>query len=232
MAQYAAAEQNASSESASVQAVRDWNAYIDGRAGWDLSASDVTTIGDADWNARQAGSPTIAAQQIANAATQIINNTLSTMSASQQESTFEQYEYLTTPIAIDPPYVTQGTFAANWADPIVTATQNGSGTWTVSVSADEFSSLKSFFQQEAPGMMSAGSNFNPGEAMIVLYSAATCDRGYGNGFTSDMAGLYATSTGLTPGTLPFGSSGYVCRRPVGTFLTESDLSQLFSDLGF
>jgi hypothetical protein len=223
MAQYAAAEQTSTSLTDTQQAVANWNNYIGGRANWYFSSGDVTTIADADWNARQAGSPTITASQIASAASQVINNTLSTMSVSQQQSMFDQYAYVMT---------AQGKFGTDWADPNVSAAQNSNGTWSVSVSPNEFSSLKSFFQQYAPGMMSPGSNFYPGEAMIVFYAAATCDRGYGGTFVTGMASLYDETTGLASGSYPFGDSGYVCRRPLQDFLTEPNLSQVFSDLGF
>jgi hypothetical protein len=224
MAQYAVAEEDSASQTASVQAVSNWNGYLDGRTGWDFSSSDVTTIGDADWNARQAGSPTITSQQIAGAVTQIINSTLATMSASQQQGMFDEYTSVSTPLA--------GTFVPNWADPYVSVTQNTNGAFSVSVSANQFSSLKSFFQQYAPGMMSSGPDFYPGEAMIVVYTAATCDRGYGSNFTSEMGNLYSEATGLAHGSYAFGDTGYVCKRPLNDFLSESNVSQLFSDLGF
>lgn len=222
MAQYAVAEEDSASLSETQQAVSNWNNYVGGRANWYFTSSEVTTIADADWNARQAGAPAITASGIANAVTQIINGTLSAMTASEQQNLFNEYSYVTT---------ADGPFATDWASPNVAASQNSNGTWTVSVSPNEFSSLKSFFQEYAPGMMSSGSSFYPGEAMIVVYSAATCDRGYGDSFVSGMANLYAATTGLAPGSYPFGDSGYVCRRPLQDFLTQSNINQLFSDLG-
>ncbi len=103
MAQYGTAEQVSTSLSATQQAVNNWNGYIGSRADWYFSSSDVTTIADADWNARQAGSPTITASQMASAANQLIVNTLATMSASNQESLFNQYAYVSSPNGGDPP---------------------------------------------------------------------------------------------------------------------------------
>jgi hypothetical protein len=232
MAQYAASEQNSTSLSETQQAVSNWNSYVGSRADWYFSSGDVTTIADADWNARQSGPPAITASQIASAANQLIANTLASMSESQQESLFQQYAYVNTPNGGDPQMGLSGSAYTNWPDPDVSATQNPNGTWSVTVSANEFSSLKSFFQQYAPGTMSSGSNFYPGEAMIVFYSAATCDLGYGGAFTSNMAQAFGADTGLYPGNYPFGVSGYICKRPINTFLTENNLSQMLSSLGF
>ncbi len=81
-------------------------------------------------------------------------------------------------------------------------------------------------------MVSSGSNFYPGEAMLVFYSAATGDLGYGGSFTTNMSQIYGAMTGLYPGTYPFGDGGYTCKRPLNAFLTEANLGQLFSSLGF
>lgn len=232
MAQYAESEQTSTSLSSTQQAVTNWNNYVSERTGWYFSSSEVTTIADADWNARQAGSPAVNASQLATAANQLIANTLAQMNASQQDSLFSQYAFVSTPNGGDPTVASAGVSYTNWPDPDVSVTQNSNGTWTVTVSPDEFSSLKSFFQQYAPGMMSSGSDFYPGEAMIVFYSAATADRGYGGSFTSDMSQIYAAMTGLSPGSYPFGGSGYISRRPLSTFLTQTNISQLFSSLGF
>lgn len=232
MAQYGAAEQTSTSLSSTQQAVTNWNTYIGDRADWYLPSSDVTTIADADWNARQTGSPKITAGQLASAANQLIANTLAQMSASQQETLFNQYAFVSTPNGGDSTVASVGVSYTNWPDPNVSATQNSNGTWTVTVSANEFSSLKSFFQQHAPAMMSSGSNFYPGEAVIVFYSAATADLGYGGSFASSMSQIYGAMTGLYPGSYPFGESGYVSKRPLGTFLTQTNLNQLFSSLGF
>ncbi len=224
VSQYGIAIQGANSQSASQQAVGNWNSYVQSRASWSLSSASVTRVANANWTARQSGSPVITAQQLANAATQLINGTLVTLNASQQQSLLAQNAAIST---------SGGYFSPNAIDPNVTATQNGDGTWTVSVVASEFSSLKSFFQQNAPGTVSSGQNFYPAEAVMIAYCAATGDLGYDSGYISGMKQMIGAAIGmdLTAQQL-FGNNGYMARRPLSTFLTEGNTSQFFTSLGF
>jgi len=224
MAPYGAAELSSTSPSSDLQALTSWNNYINARCAWSLPSAELGRLANADYNERQAGSPTITAQQLANAMTSIINLTLSTMSASQQQALFNQY------IAIAVP---NGQLYVNSPDPNVSATQNSDGTWTVSVSAAEFSGRKGFFQQYAPDMVSSSSNFYPGEAIMVMYSLAAGDMGYGDSFITSATQLVGNATGVSmSGQLLYGNSGYMIRRPLGTFLTTTNIDQFFSDLGF
>jgi hypothetical protein len=146
------------------------------------------------------------------------------MSGSQQQSLYAQYAAITVP---------NGYFAPNATDPNITATQNQYGTWTVSVSPNEFSDLKAFFQQNAPGMMSSGSNFYPAEAVMVAYAAATGDRGYDTAYVNSMKSMIGATTGVDmTNQVLFGDHGYMVRRPMVFFFTESNLNQFFTSLGF
>lgn len=224
MAQYGIAELGSTSSSSDLQAMTNWNNYINARCGWSFSSSDLNRLATADYNARQSGSPTITPQQLANAITSIVNSTLSTMSASQQQALLIQNLSISVP---------NGTFALNATDPNVSATQNGNGMWTVSVNAAEFSGRKSFFKQYAPGMVSSPSNFYPGEALMVTYSLATGDMGYDNTFISSATQLVGNATGVNMSNqLLYGDNGYMIRRPLHTLLTEANISQFFSSLGF
>ena len=93
--------------------------------------------------------------------------------------------------------------------------------------------MKANMNSMAPGMFTTSANFYPGEAMLVAYSVATWDMGYGDGYTtkmkqrlSDLTGLDMTNQSL------FGQNGYLIRRPIRTFLTDAAISQFFTDLGF
>ncbi len=225
MAQYGAAELSSTSASSDLQAMTNWNNYINARCAWSLSSSDLSRLATADYSARQTGTPTITPQQLASAITSVINSTLSTMSASQQQSLFNQYASIAVPNI--------GQFGLNTADPNVSAIQNGNGTWTISVAPAEFGGRKSFFQQYAPDMVSSSSNFYPGEAVMVMYSLATGDMGYDDSFISSATQLVGNATGVSmSGQLLYGDNGYMIRRPLHTFLTESNISQFFSNLGF
>lgn len=224
MAQYGAAELTSTSSSSDLQALTNWNNYINARCGWSLSSSDLSRLANADYNARQAGSPTITPQQLASAITSIINSTLSAMTASQQQALFNQ------DVAVSVP---NGTFLVNTPDANVSATKNSNGTWTVSVNANEFSAQKSFYQTYSPSMVSSSSNFYPGEAIMVTYSLATGDMGYNNSFITSATQLVGNATGVNmSGNFLYGDNGYMIRRPMHTFLTETNISQFFTDLGF
>ncbi len=226
MAPYGYGMQQATSLSADTQAIANWNTYISSRCSWSMSATVYTRLANGDWNARQAGPPSISSQQLANAVNHLINSVLSTMTASQQISLFKQNDALTTP---------KGTMGLQAEIPInyISANQNADGTWTVTVSPDIFSVRKSFFQSYAPGMVTSSPNFYPAEAMLVTYSLAAGDRGFGDSYVSraktlisDLSGLDMTNAKL------FGPSGYLNRRPLDVFFTDATLAQFFSDLGF
>lgn len=224
MAQYGAAELSSTSTSSDLQAMTNWNNYINARCAWSLSSADLSRLANADYNARKAGAPTITPQQLATAITSIVNSTLSTMNASQQQALFNKTFSVAVP---------NGQFGLNTADPNVSATQNSNGTWTATVSSAEFSGRKGFFQQYAPDMVSSSSNFYPGEAVMVMYSLATGDMGYDNSFITEETQLVGNATGVSmSGQLLYGDNGYMIRRPLHTFLTESNISQFFSNLGF
>lgn len=222
MAQYGAGELASTSASSDLQVMTNWNNYINARSGWSLSSTDLSRLANADYNARQAGQPTITAQELANSITSVINSTLSTMSASQQQALFNENTSITVP---------NGQYGMNQPDANVSATQNGNGTWTVTVSANEFSQRKTFFQTYAPGMVSNYSNFYPGEAIMVTYSLASGDLGYDNNYISSTTQFVENATGSYVQLL-YGANGYLIRRPMGTFLSTTNVEQLFSDLGF
>lgn len=224
MAQYGAAELSSTSSSSDLQALTNWNNYVNARSGWSLSSADLSRLANADYTARHAGSPTITAQQLTNAAVSIVNATLSTMSASQQQTVFNQYFSIATP---------NGQLILNAEDPNISATQNSGGAVSISASSAEYSGRKSFFQTYAPAMVSSSSNFYPGEAVMVTYTLATGDLGYDNSYITTETQQIANLTGASmSGKLLFGDNGYMIRRPIHTFLSESNISQFFSNLGF
>lgn len=142
----------------------------------------------------------------------------------QQQTIFEENVTIAVP---------NSQFGLNTPDSNVSATENANGTWTVSVSAAEFTQRKSFYQTYAPSMVSSYSNFYPGEAVMVTYSLATGDMGYDNAFISGAKELVGNATGVSMNSqFLYGDSGYLLRRPLHTFLTETNISQFFSDLGF
>lgn len=224
MAQYGYAMQQSTSLSQTLQALSEWNSYVTFRAGWGTTAALVERLATADWNARLAGSPTITPEQLAAAATNLINNKLSTMTAQQQIDLFHQMMVEITPKA---------SWGLNSYFPHATATQNADGTWRVTISPTPFSNRKVTYQTIVPGMVSSSTNFYPGEAMLVAYSVASTDVGFGEDFVSrvkktigDMTGLDMTNRNL------FGEQGYLRRRPLNTFLTEPAMSQFYYELGF
>lgn len=221
MAQYGAGELSSGSASADLSVMTSWNNYINARCSWSMSSTELSRLANADYNARHSGQPTITPQQLATAITSIINSTLSTMSASQQQALFNANASVSTP---------NGKIYVNQPDPNISATQNN-GLWTVTVSANEFSQRKSFFQTYATGMVSTYSNFYPGEAILVTYSLASGDFGYDNNYISSATQLVENATGEYVQLL-YGANGYLVRRPLPTFLTTTNTDQFFTDLGF
>lgn len=119
----------------------------------------------------------------------------------------------------------------NYGD--ATAVQGGDGKWTITISANPFDRRKALFQQNAPSMVSSSANFYPAEAVVVFYSVVANDHGYGGAFPpetrqslSNLTGMDMTSEYL------YGSTGYLVRRPLDTFLVEQAMSQFFTELGF
>jgi len=224
MAQYGTAMQGSQSSSATLQALSNWNTYVASRSGWSMSSTLLSRLATADWNARQAGAPTLTAQQLATAATDLINNQLKTMTAAQQNALFAACFSVQTP---------KGKIGLNPNYPYISGSQNGSGQWTVTVQPTAFSSRKTDFATLAPGMVSSYSNFYPGEAMLVVYSVATWDTGYGSGFIPKATQRIADLTGLsTAGLRLYGDNGYLIRRPIAQFVSSTSLSQFFTELGF
>lgn len=222
MAQYGAQELSSTSASSELQVVTNWNNYINARSGWSLSSTELNRLANADYNARQAGQPTITPQQLANAANLLINSTLSTMSASQQQALFNQNVQITVP---------NGQYGMNAPDPNVSATQNSNGTWIVTVSANEFIQRKTFFQTYAPSMVSSSQNFYPGEAIMAVYSLAADDMGYDDNYISSASTMVRNASGSFVSLL-YGTNGYLSRRPLTTFLTTANVDQFFSNIGF
>jgi hypothetical protein len=218
--------QQSTSYSLTYQAISEWHTYVLARsqAGLGLSSTLITRLASADWNARQAGPPTITAQHLAAAATNLINNKLNSMMADEQSTLYENMYAVMTP---------KGMYSLDSVTPNVTATQGEDGKWTVTVSAAAFSDRKTLLRQLSPGMLSSYAEFYPGEAALVFYSVATDDVGYGNDFlvvvrkaAADLTGLDLSSQYL------FGENGFYIRRPIATFLNEQSMGQLFSEFGF
>ncbi len=224
MAQYGAAMQTSPSSSATLATLSNWNTYVASRSGWSISSTLLSRLATADWNARHAGAPTLTAQQLATAATQLINNQLNTMTTAQQNALFAACFSVQTP---------KGKIGLNPNYPYISASQNASGQWSATVQPSAFSSRKTDFATLAPGMVSSSANFYPGEAMLVAYSVATWDMGYGNGFVSKATQRISDLTGLsTTGLVLYGDNGYLIRRPIAQFVTATALSQFFTQLGF
>ncbi len=224
MAQYGATLLNSTSSSATLQAVTNWNSYVNSRTGWSMPPTLVSRIATAHWGARQRGAPTITPQQLATAATHLINNRLNSMTVSQQQALFQQMYSTHTPkgkIGLSPHYSH------------ITSTLNTNGLWSVVVDPTAFSTMKTDQATLAPGMYNSSSNFYPGEAVVVMYSVATWDMGYGNSYVSKVKTRLGGITGsdLTNQNL-FGDNGYLIRRPISTFLTGAALGQFFTELGF
>jgi len=224
MAQYGYAMQQATSSSQTLQALADWNTYVSSRTQWGLSSTLVSRLAAADWKARGAGSPTITPEQLAAAATRLINARLATMTAEQQQQGFKRMMREVTP---------KGNLALNPLVSYMSATRQSDGRWTVTISPPGFSRRKSVFAQFAPGMVSRSENFYPGEAMLVSYSLASEDMGYGLDFQAMIKKRIGDLTGLDMGSRSlYGENGYFVRRPLNTFLTEEAISQYFFELGF
>lgn len=224
MATYGTAMQGSSSSSATLQTLSNWNGYVASRSNWSLTSPLVTRLANADWTRRQNGLQTITPQELADAANRLIAAQLATLSASQQQQLWNTMTMEQTP---------KGNFGIGSSVSNVSAVRNSDGTWRVTVAPEMFSRRKAFFAQYAPGMVSTGTNFYPGEAVLIFYSVGSGDMGYGSQWVAkvrkaigDLTGLDMTSRQL------FGDNGYVARRPMNTFLTEPRMSQFFTDLGF
>lgn len=223
MAQYGYAQQQSTSLSQTLQATADWNSYITSRSQWGLTATLIDRLAVADWNARQAGSPTITAAQLATTATNLINQKLATMTTAQIEEGAQQMYTELTP---------KGRYGLNQPYPHASA-QKISGVWRVTIAPEAFSETKADFAALAPGMVSSSANFYPGEAVMVAYAVASGDPGYGSQFITDSKRNIADLTGLDMSQrYLFGENGYQFRRPLETFLTETAMNQFFSELGF
>jgi hypothetical protein len=223
MAQYGYSMQQSSSPSQSLQAIADWNSYITSRSEWGLTTTLIDRLAVADWNARQAGSPTITAAQLATAATDLINAKLATMTTTQIEEGARQMYSEMTP---------KGRYGLNQRFPYASAQKVG-GRWTVTIEPEAFSEKKTDFATWAPGMVSSSANFYPAEASLVAYAVASGDPGYGSEFLTDLRKDISDLTGLDMSQRAlFGENGYGRRRPLNTFLTEPAMSQFFSALGF
>jgi hypothetical protein len=224
MAQYGQGLLTSTSSQATLQVLSSWNSYINSRCNWTISAANVSRLATADWNARRAGSPTITAQQLANAANHLIHNQLATMTAVQQQTLFSQMMTTSTP---------KGNIGLNPNYPFATGSKNADGTFTITVQAAAFSDMKTNLLSMAPGMFTSSANFYPGEAMMVAYSVATWDMGYGSAYVTKLKQRLGdlTDIDMTNQSL-YGQNGYLIRRPVTTFLTDAAISQFFTNLGF
>jgi len=204
MAQYGHELQTSTSSQATLQVLSNWNSYINGRCNWTISAANVSRLAIADWNARRAGSPAITAQQLANAANHLIHNKLATMTAAQQQTLFSQMLTTSTP---------KGNIGLNPNYPFATGSKNADGTFIITVQAAAFSDMKTNLLSMAPGMFTSSANFYPGEAMMVAYSVATWDMGYGSAYVTkvkqrlgDLTGIDMTNQSL------YGQNGSVPAR--------------------
>jgi hypothetical protein len=224
MAPYGSAMLSASSAAATLTAVTNFNTYVTARCGWSLSSANINRLASADWNARVSGGPSITAQQLATAATNLINSKLATMDAPTQRALAQSNFSVRTP---------KGTLGLNPGNPYVTATRNANGTYSVTVSAQAFSTRKADFQTLAPAMVTSNSNFYPAEAIMVAYSVASGDLGFGSDYVNAMRARLGALTGLNLTNQPlYGDGGFMIRRPLSTFLTDAALSQFFSSVGF
>jgi hypothetical protein len=224
MAPYATAIQNSTSSSSTLTAVTNFNSYISGRCGWSLTSTNVSRLASADWSARSAGPPRITAQQLATAATALINNKLSTMTAAQQKALVINNASVHTP---------KGTLGLNPRVTYASVVQNSDGTFTVTISPDAFAGRKLDFQSLASSMVSSGTNFYPAEGIVVTYSVASGDMGFGNDYVTAMRTRLGNLTGLNlSNSALYGDQGYMIRRPLQTFLTDAAVNQFFAALGF
>jgi hypothetical protein len=226
MATYGYSLQNSTGLSQTQKACSDWNAYILTRSQWSMSTTLISRLANADWGARQAGAPTITSQNLANATNHLLANAMSGMTASQQQAAWKNIAMIQTP---------KGNLSLNYKYPFVSAVKGSDGRWQVTISASAFTQRKQDFKNLAPGMLNATSatTFYPADAMLVFYSVATADMGFGGTFTSRAKSQLASMTGLDMTTkYLFGETGYLVRRPCSTYLTQEAMSQFFSDLGF
>jgi hypothetical protein len=192
----------------------------------DPSSTPITRLANADWNARQAGAPTITSQQLANASNHLIANAMNGMTRAQQEEAWQKIRMIQTP---------KGNLSLNFKYPFVNVTLGGDGKWHLIVSPDAFTHRKQDFANLPPGMLDASSatTFYPADAMLILYSVATGDMGYGGEFISNARQRLASMTGLDmTNKYLFGETGFLVRRPCTTYLTEAAMSQFFADLNF
>jgi hypothetical protein len=189
-----------------------------------LTATLLDRLATAEWSRHQSGMQTITPEQLANATATLINSKLAAMTAQEQQA---MYEAMMSVITI------KGKHGLNAELSYITATQGPDGKWTVAVNPLAFSERKLFYQQNSPGMVSSGTNFYPGEAVLVFYSLLAGDVGFGGVYpdlcrhsVQDMTAVDMTNNYL------FGEQGYLYRRPLSTFLTEQAVGNWFSALGF
>ena len=204
MAQYGIALQNSTSQQATLQALSDWNSYINGRCNWMLSAAMLKGLATADWNARHAGPPTITADKLASAANHLIRNQLASMTAAQQQALFSQMFKTSIP---------KGNLGLNPNFKYATGSRKPDGKFTLTIEPGAFSDMKADMGSIVPGMFSTSTNFYPGEAMMVAYSVATWDMGYGDSYVTRVKQRLADLTGMdmTDKSL-YGEEGYLIRR--------------------
>jgi hypothetical protein len=148
------------------------------------------------------------------------------MTRGQQEEAWQKIRMIQTP---------KGNLSLNFKYPFVNVTLGGDGKWHLIVSPDAFTHRKQDFANLAPGMLDASSatTFYPADAMLILYSVATGDMGYGGEFISNARQRLASMTGLDmTNKYLFGETGFLVRRPCTTYLTEAAMSQFFADLNF
>lgn len=224
MAQYGIAMQQASTLTATQQALTSWNTYVGSRSGWTMSSPAASRLANADYNARQSGPPAITAQQLAGAASHLINAVLQNLSPGQAQALFRGTCVVNTP---------KGTWGPCPNYPYVSIAVSSAGTYSATVSPDAFARRKSEFLSFSGQMVSSSTNFYPAEGVMVLYSIASWDMGYDNNFItrakqgiSDLTGVDMTNQAL------YGDNGYLVRRPLSLFLTDQNLSQFYADLGF
>lgn len=224
MAQYGLGIEGSASATQTVQVLSNWNSYVSSRSQWSLSSALITRLANADRTARQIGSASITPQQLADAATRLINSKLDSMTLAQQQDLYRQMSRELTP---------KSSLGLASGSRHVTAFQKPDGKWNVAVSPDAFSKRKTYFKTSAPGMVSPSANFYPAEAILVFYSVASGDMGFDNTYVAKVKKSLADLTGLDmTGRALFGESGYLARRPMTTFLTEPAISAFFTDLHF
>jgi hypothetical protein len=229
VAQYAYSLARSQSLSQTTQALTSWNSYIAGRSQWSLSASLITRLANADWNARQGHSPFVTSQQLANATDALLANITSTMTPAQEQAAWQRMTTVDTP---------NGRLGVNYKYPYVTVAPgpNPSASWVVAISSEAFTARKQDFINlggSATFSSSSTTAFYPAEAMVVFYSVASGDMGYGGNFIANMSQQLASMTGLNmTGQYLFGDQGYLVRRPLSTYLTSQVMAQFFTALGF